>query len=589
MKNILLFVLFCLLRPYCEAQFIEQKEAIQVEVFPNPYRYDSHKEDHQERLIQKLGPDDAVSEFIEKAEDKSNVIINKNGLNYRALQSEIVFDGSSAFNLVVSSQTFKSTYITLNPLFKINDNTTLQFISWMRTALVGQTARVQISIQNGKWQEIFSQSGPMKGGGILIDGDSSWTLRTIGLSKFSGKLAKIRFLMDAGNSAAFNDTGSNYGWFIDNIQIGSSAFEKKLYSIGQPTDGEQYSVEFINRARKDPAKELELLINTEDPDVIRVYDYFNVDMNLLRKQFRDLKPAQPLSISEPLTIVARGHCRDMVKNKFQGHVSSDGSTLGQRVEKVTSEFGALAENVGAYNDSIFGCHAGMVVDWGTSHSTGKSKGGMQDPPGHRLNIYNKKWTQVGVGAIPNGEMIGEIAVTQDFGAVGQFITGVAFVDNNENDFYDPGEGFSGAQINSRMINGEIQSPYYAISSESGGYSVPVNSKGGNYIVSFSHPIHGNWSAHITTKDSTNKKVDWILKLKKPEITLRPPTIDASGKLVLIANGPPNRKVIFQFSNDLVKWNDQLTLPLSDGTTTFNVPIQSSPNAPNLFYRLKLVE
>ena len=144
----------------------------------------------------------------------------------------------------------------------------------MRAALVGQTARVQISIQNGKWQDIFSQSGPMKVGGILIDGDSSWTLRTIDLSKFSGKLAKIRFLMDAGNGIAFPSTGGSYGWFIDNILIGTNEFEKKLYSIGQPTDDEQYSVEFINRARKDPAKELELLINTKDPDVIGAYGLF---------------------------------------------------------------------------------------------------------------------------------------------------------------------------------------------------------------------------------------------------------------------------------------------------------------------------
>ena len=96
---------------------------------------------------------------------------------------------------------------------------------------------------------------------------------------------------------------------------------------------------------------------------------------------------------------------------------------------------------------------------------------------------------------------------------------------------------------------------------------------------------------VRIKNKFGKAISRIAKLKreKPGITLRPPTIDASGRLVLIANGPLNRKVIFQFSNDLVKWNDQLTLPLSDGTTTYNVPIQSSPNAPNLFYRLKLVE
>ena len=96
---------------------------------------------------------------------------------------------------------------------------------------------------------------------------------------------------------------------------------------------------------------------------------------------------------------------------------------------------------------------------------------------------------------------------------------------------------------------------------------------------------------IRIKNSFGKSYSRIaqLKLKKVELTLNPPTIDSSGRLVLTANGPPKSKVIFQFSNDLVKWNDQLTLPLSDGTTTFNIPIQSSPNAPNLFYRLKLVE
>jgi hypothetical protein len=96
---------------------------------------------------------------------------------------------------------------------------------------------------------------------------------------------------------------------------------------------------------------------------------------------------------------------------------------------------------------------------------------------------------------------------------------------------------------------------------------------------------------VRIKNEFGKAISRIaeLKLKKPKITLTPPTVDATGRLVLIANGPPNRKVIFQFSNDLMKWNNQLTLPLSDGTTTFNVPIQSSPNAPNLFYRLKLVE
>ena len=75
---------------------------------------------------------------------------------------------------------------------------------------------------------------------------------------------------------------------------------------------------------------------------------------------------------------------------------------------------------------------------------------------------------------------------------------------------------------------------------------------------------------VRIKNEFGKAISRIaeLKLKKPKITLTPPTVDATGRLVLIANGPPNRKVIFQFSNDLKKWNDQLTLPLSGWDNDF---------------------
>jgi len=96
---------------------------------------------------------------------------------------------------------------------------------------------------------------------------------------------------------------------------------------------------------------------------------------------------------------------------------------------------------------------------------------------------------------------------------------------------------------------------------------------------------------VRIKNQFGKVVSRIaeLKIKKTKITLSPPTISSSGKLVLIANGPPNRKVIFQYSNDLKNWKNQITLPLSDGATKFNVPVQNTIGAPNVFYRLKLAE
>jgi len=99
---------------------------------------------------------------------------------------------------------------------------------------------------------------------------------------------------------------------------------------------------------------------------------------------------------------------------------------------------------------------------------------------------------------------------------------------------------------------------------------------------------------VRIKNQFGKAISNIaeLKLNEPKTTktsLSLPTIDSSGNLSLIANGPPNKKVIFQFSNDLKNWEDQLTVPLNEGKTTLNPTLHNSIGSPNVFYRLKLAE
>jgi hypothetical protein len=57
-----------------------------------------------------------------------------------------------------------------------------------------------------------------------------------------------------------------------------------------------------------------------------------------------------------------------------------------------------------------------------------------------------------------------------------FITGVVYQDNNGNGIYDPGEGVGGATV---RIAGES---YYAVSSASGGYAIPVPANSGHWTV-----------------------------------------------------------------------------------------------------------
>src|SRR6476661_6607067 len=53
-----------------------------------------------------------------------------------------------------------------------------------------------------------------------------------------------------------------------------------VYSIGSPTDEEQYYQELINRARANPTAEGLLLATTTDSDVTSAYTSFGVNLTL---------------------------------------------------------------------------------------------------------------------------------------------------------------------------------------------------------------------------------------------------------------------------------------------------------------------
>jgi hypothetical protein len=133
---------------------------------------------------------------------------------------------------------------------------------------------------------------------------------------------------------------------------------------------------------------------------------------------------------------------------------------------------------------------------------------MQNPAGHRRNIHNGDFKEIGVGLIagtgwePNP--VGPYLVTQNFGNPGDatFITGVVYEDLNANNFYDIGEGRSGVRVD---VEG---SAYYAVSTESGGYSVPVSGDGA-YEVTFSGGGFSEYETMATVTGGLNVKADYL--------------------------------------------------------------------------------
>lgn len=281
-----------------------------------------------------------------------------------------------------------------------------------------------------------------------------------------------------------------------------------LYSIGTPTDEEQLYLEYINRARANPPAEGVRLAGTTDPDILAAYSSYGVDTNLLKAQFSAIPAAPPLAMNAQLLAAARGHSQDMLVNDYQGHDGSDGSTFYQRITAQGYSYSTCAENVFAHSLFPFYGHAGFNVDWGAG------PGGMQSPAGHRTNIHNRAYREVGVGVVNGSNTnVGPQLVTQDFAtsqSATPLITGVAYYDLNGNGFYDTGEGIGGVTV---QVPG---STYYAVTATSGGYAVPVTTNG-NYAMSFSASnISSQTTAQVTNQ--CNVKVDLILPYTPPTIS-----------------------------------------------------------------------
>jgi hypothetical protein len=326
-----------------------------------------------------------------------------------------------------------------------------------------------------------------------------------------------------------------------------TAATAQLYSIGSPTNEEQFYLELINRARANPPAEGLRLATTTDPNVLSAYVSFGVNLVLMQTQFTLIPSAPPLSMNATLTTAARAHSQNMLQNNYQGHNGPDGS-LTTRLQAYTSGANgwSLGENVYAYSKSVWYGHAGFEVDWGGTVVTG----GMQSPPGHRQNIHSTGFREAGIGVVlgSNGGSggVGPQLVTQDFGSVGglfPFVTGVVYRDLNHNGFYDPGEGLGGVTVTVSNANS------YAVTASSGGYSVPVPG-GGNYIVTFSGGSAPTNQKTVTVVSDQNVKADYVVTASATPTPTPTPTTTPTPTATPTAS-PPSAPILANISTRAV--------------------------------------
>ena len=277
--------------------------------------------------------------------------------------------------------------------------------------------------------------------------------------------------------------------------------------MANPTNNEQLLLEYINYTRLDPLGAASMYISSYSPlssgdaDIQSAMTYFGVSGSALKSALSALTATQPLAWSGTLGATADAHSTKMIAADEQSHQLAGEDSLGSRIWSAGYGFSYVGENIYAYADSMLYAHAGFMIDWGFGAN------GMQDGAGHRVNIMNSTFREAGLGVIQEtntATSVGPWVVTQDFGvryvSPEVFLLGVSYADNDDNQFYTPGEGRSGMSINASGAIGQ--------STSSGGYVLEMGA--GSKTITFSGgSLASSLSVAASLSAGTNAKIDVV--------------------------------------------------------------------------------
>ena len=238
-----------------------------------------------------------------------------------------------------------------------------------------------------------------------------------------------------------------------------------------PSDLEQLMLELVNETRLDPMGNAARYITSyapllsSDPRIQSAISGFAVDGAALLAAYSALVPVGPLAWNDALGTAAEKHSAAMIATQTQTHQATGELGLGARIQAEGYNYYSVGENVYAYSaNPLFG-HAGFMIDWGYG------AGGMQSPAGHRINMMNATYTEIGIditAETTSANPLGPQVVTEDLGNRGKlFILGVAYRDTDLNRFYSVGEGRADLVVQTAQGT--------ANSTSSGGYALETTS------------------------------------------------------------------------------------------------------------------
>lgn len=271
---------------------------------------------------------------------------------------------------------------------------------------------------------------------------------------------------------------------------------------------QQYVLELINLTRTNPTAAADWIGKNVDAQTQATLEYYNVDLRSELSQIASARPQQPLAYNDRLAAAAHAQSEDQARNNYQGHNGSDGSDLGDRLDRAGyGDVLSNGENAFAYATSLDNAVDAFLIDWGVADK------------GHRRNILqpdvsgDESYSDVGVGIVATGGKptpgrVGPYVVTMNFGSQKNDraeLLGVAFKDGNGDNFYSQGEGQGGVQVRAEnLATGQVATTE---TTDAGGYQVSLLP--GNYRVSGSKNGRLIRSQDVSV-GTQNVKVDYDL-------------------------------------------------------------------------------
>jgi hypothetical protein len=209
---------------------------------------------------------------------------------------------------------------------------------------------------------------------------------------------------------------------------------------------------------------------------------------------------QPLAFDPDLNEAAELHSDWMLDFDTFSHTGVNGSSAGDRMKAAGYAFTgswSWAENIAwastrspsGYQDEVLLLHNNLM-----------------NSPGHRANILNGTFREIGIGfEIGQYQSYNAAMVTQNFAKTGgnPFLTGVAFDDQDGDNFYDVGEGLGGVSIRITSSSGQMTT---IATGEAGGYAIDLAA--GSYSVTFSAAGLASETRTVSI-GGNNVKLDWI--------------------------------------------------------------------------------